>query len=356
MDGIEDDWLLFWVEFGIAVVIAIAVVVSVEVALRVVGRRSQFAEALRRRIRRPLTLTAPLAAMAIAVTYLPDPEWADALGHLFGISVIATGAWLAAAAFSVVIDFGVSRSRLAESETREGRRLRTQVQVIRRLVIAVIVIVALGAILMTFETVRALGASLLASAGIVSIVIGLAAQSVLGNVFAGVQLAFSEAIRVGDAVVVDQQWGRVHEITLSYVVVVTWDRRVLVLPCTRFTTLPFENWTKLGNDLSGTVEMILDWQASVPMMREQLDRILAETDLWDGEVVRVHVTDTSAGHILVRVLVSAKDAPTLWELRCHVRETLAAWVRDEHSDWVPLQRIRLDARPTANGPDLTETP
>lgn len=351
-----DEWLLFWIELGIALLVAIAVVVSVEVGLRVLGRRSPFAEALRGRIRWPVTLTAPLAAVAIAVTYLPDPDWADALGHLFGISVIATGAWLAAAAFSVVVDFGVSRSRLAESDTREGRRLRTQVQVIRRLVIAVIVIVALGAILMSFETVRALGASLLASAGIVSIIIGLAAQSVLGNVFAGVQLAFSEAIRVGDAVVVDQQWGRVHEITLSYVVVVTWDRRVLVLPCTRFTTLPFENWTKLGNDLSGTVEMILDWQASMPILREQLDRILAETDLWDGEVVRVHVTDTSAGHVLVRVLVSAKDAPTLWELRCHVREVLAAWVRDEHPHWVPLQRIRLDPRSMANGADLTETP
>ena len=120
---------------------------------------------------------------------------------------------------------------------------------------------------------------------------------------------------------------------------------MLVLPCTRFTTQQFENWSKLGSDLSGTVEVVLDWRASVPEVREKVDAILAETEFWDHELVRVHVTDATGGVVKVRVLVSAADAPTLWELRCVIREELTAWVRDEHPDWAPRQRILVDTPP-----------
>ncbi|MFB6612517.1 mechanosensitive ion channel family protein [Agromyces sp. NPDC056379] len=347
----DDAWMVFWVELAVALLIAVAVFATVEVGLRLAGRHSPFATALLTRIRWPLAISAPLAAAAIAVTYLPDPDWAEPLSHTFAVLLIVSGAWLIAGAFLVVADHALSRSSLAASDSQEGRRLRTQVQVLRRLVVALIAIVALGAIFLSFESVRAVGASLLASAGIVSVVVGLAAQSLLGNLFAGVQLAFSEAIRVGDVVVIEEQWGRVHEITLSYVVVITWDRRVLVLPCTRFTTGSFENWTKLQSELSGTVEILLDWQASIPALREQLDLILAATDLWDADVARVQVTDIAADSVRVRVLISAADAPTLWQLRCHVREELAGWVRTDHPDWIPRQRVRIDRSPDTDPRD-----
>ncbi|MDQ2660327.1 MAG: mechanosensitive ion channel family protein [Actinomycetota bacterium] len=337
-----DQWRLFWIELGIALLIAIIVILTVEIGLRLLARRSVFAGVLLARVRWPLAVSAPLAAAAIALTYAPDEPWIDAFTHLLVIGLIVSGAWLVAGLLLVILDYALSRSHLSESDAPEGRRVRTQVQVLRRLVVAVIVVVALGAVFMTFESVRAIGASLLASAGIISVVVGLAAQSLLANVFAGVQLAFSEAIRVGDVVVVDEQWGRVHEITLSYVVVVTWDRRVLVLPCTRFTTGAFENWTKLRTDLSGTVEIVLDWRASVDAVRDKLDLVLAGNELWDGEVARVHVTDLTADRMRVRILVSARDAPTLWELRCHVRETLAGWVQAEHPEWMPRHHLRVN--------------
>lgn len=137
------------------------------------------------------------------------------------------------------------------------------------------------------------------------------------------------------------QWGRIHDITLSYVVVVTWDRRVLVLPCTRFTSSPFENWSKISADLSGTLELDLDWRASIPALRKQLDGLLAGTALWDGDVVRIHLTDATGGVVRARILVSAVDPATLWELRCHIREALTEWIRDEHPEWVVRHRLAL---------------
>ena len=186
--------------------------------------------------------------------------------HTLAIALIASAAWLLAQVFLFFVDSGTKRYKLTESDSFSARKARTQLQIIRRLVVAVIVIFALGAILMTFDEVRAVGASVLASAGVASIVAGLAAQSILGNLFAGVQLAFSEAIRVGDVVVVQGEWGKIREITLSYVVLEVWDQRTLVLPCTYFTTTPFENWTKLGKALLGTVYFDLDWRVDVDGM------------------------------------------------------------------------------------------
>lgn len=295
MDDDGGIWSVFWLELGGALLLACAAVIAVTVTLGLIGRRSRFAGDLLRRIRWPLGLTLPLASAAVVTSYMPDPTWRGVLGHALVIALIASGGWLVAGGFLAVVDHTVARSHQLSIESADERRMRTQLRILRRLGVVVIVVVTVGAILMTFEAVRAIGVSLLASAGIVSVVVGLAAQSMLANVFAGVQLAYSEAIRVGDVVVVEGQWGRIHDITLSYVVVVTWDRRVLVLPCTRFTSSPFENWSKISADLSGTVELDLDWRASIPALRKQLDGLLAGTALWDGDVVRIHLTDATGG-------------------------------------------------------------
>lgn len=195
--------------------------------------------------------------------------------------------------------------------------------------------------LLTFPAVQTIGASLLASAGIASIVAGLAAQSVLANLFAGIQLVFSDAIRVDDVVVVDGEWGRVGEITLSYVVVDIWDQRRLILPCTYFTTQPFENWTRRDSELLGSVEIDLDWRVPVDDVRDHLATVLARTELWDGRTGIVQVTDAVGGFVRLRVLISAADSPGLWDLRCIVREELVEYIRDAAPDSLPVQRLVL---------------
>ena len=260
---LEEGWRT-WTGFGmalaIAVGIAIGVAIVVAIILSLVGRRMPWALDLHARLAWPFRTTLLIIAAIVACIALPGDDLRRGVQHTLAIALIASAAWLLAQVFLFFVDSGTKRYKLTESDSFSARKARTQLQIIRRLVVAVIVIFALGAILMTFDEVRAVGASVLASAGVASIVAGLAAQSILGNLFAGVQLAFSEAIRVGDVVVVQGEWGKIREITLSYVVLEVWDQRTLVLPCTYFTTTPFENWTKLGKALLGTVYFDLDWR------------------------------------------------------------------------------------------------
>ncbi|GAA1949676.1 mechanosensitive ion channel family protein [Microbacterium aquimaris] len=345
-EALEEGWRTwtgFSVALAIAVGIAIGIAIVVAVILSLVGRRMPWAHDLHARLAWPFRVTILIISVFVATIALPGDDLRKGVQHTLGIALIASSAWLLAQVFLFFVDSGTKRYKLTESESFSARKARTQLQIIRRLVVAVIVIFALGAILMTFDQVRAVGASVLASAGVASIVAGLAAQSILGNLFAGVQLAFSEAIRVGDVVVVQGEWGKIREITLSYVVLEVWDQRTLVLPCTYFTTTPFENWTKLGKALLGTVYFDLDWRVDVDAMREELDRVLAETDLWDRVGSGVVVTDASGGLLQVRVMVSAADSDKMWSLRCLVREKLAVWVRNEYPEALPLQRVRMDA-------------
>lgn len=343
-------WTGFSMALAIAVGIAIGIAIVVAIILSLVGRRMPWAHDLHQRLAWPFRTTILIISIFVATIALPGDDLRTGVQHVLGISLIASSAWLLAQVFLFFVDSGTKRYKLTESESFSARKARTQLQIIRRLVVAVIVIFALGAILMTFDQVRAVGASVLASAGVASIVAGLAAQSILGNLFAGVQLAFSEAIRVGDVVVVQGEWGKIREITLSYVVLEVWDQRTLVLPCTYFTTTPFENWTKLGKALLGTVYFDLDWRVDVDAMRKELDRVLAETDLWDGVGSGVVVTDAVGGLLQVRIMVSAADSDKMWSLRCLVREKLAVWVRNEFPEALPLQRVRMDDQRAVGAP------
>lgn len=340
-----------WAAWGILLLIflgiAVAVSVVVAIVLALIGRRRTWPSVLSARTRWPFRVTLLILALAASVPAAPiDEEWQAGVIHFFVICAIISVSWLTAQVFLFFVDSGTRRYRLLDDDSFSARKIRTQLQIVRRLVIAVIVVFAVGAILMTFDGVRALGASVLASAGIASIVAGLAAQSVLGNLFAGVQLAFNEAIRVGDVVVVEGEWGRINEITLSYVVLQVWDQRTLVLPCTYFTSTPFENWTKLGRELLGTVYFDLDWRIDVDAMRAELEKILEGTDLWDGKSQGVAVTDAVGGMLQVRVTVSAADSGALWDLRVLVREKLAAWVRSEAPEGLPTRRVAVDEAST----------
>lgn len=336
-----------WEPAAVFAVVLVAVAASVFVisaiaslVVRTVARRRDWAAILIRRARWPFRTVLLVVGLAIAIAIaFPGESWRPAVDHVMLIALIAAGAWLTAQVFLFLADVGERRYDVGVSDNRIARKVHTQLQVVRRLVVVVVVLVAIGAILLTFDGVRAVGASLLASAGIASIVAGLAAQSVLANVFAGVQLAFSEAIRVDDVVVVEGEWGRIREITLTYVVVMTWDERTVVLPCTYFTTKPFQNWTKYGSALIGSVELDVDWRVSTDAMREELDRVLERTDLFDGRTKVLQVTEATGGLVRVRVLVSANDSAALWDLRCLVREELVEWVREHGSEALPAQRV-----------------
>jgi hypothetical protein len=219
---------------------------------------------------------------------------------------------------------------------------------LRRIVVALVAVLGIAVVLTTFPQVRAVGASMLASAGLAGVIAALAAQSVLGNVFAGLQLAFSDAVRLDDVVVVDKHWGRVEEITLSYLVVRIWDDRRLVVPSSYFAGHPFENWTRRESAVLGTVEIDLDWAVPVAEMREELQRVVTETQLWDERVSLLQVTDAIGPYVRIRCLVSAADAPTLWDLRCLVRERLVEWVREHRPQSLPRLRADIDGvRPAA---------
>lgn len=228
--------------------------------------------------------------------------------------------------------------------------MRTQLTIIRRLASVLIAVIAIGAVLFSFPGVRAVGASVLASAGIISIIAGLAAQSTLGNLIAGIQLAFSDAIRVGDTVFVEDEWGTIGEITLSYVVVYVWDERRLVLPCTYFTTSPFENWTRRSDEILGTVYMDLDWRVPLKAVREKFTEIIEQSTEWDRRAASVLVTGAEGGFVTVRFLVSAANADDQWFLRCNVREGIVTWLQEEHPEALPVTRVVLE-RPQSDHRD-----
>ncbi|MBO3083765.1 mechanosensitive ion channel family protein [Cellulomonas sp. zg-ZUI188] len=346
-----------------AVVAAFVTATLIGVVVRRIARRSAVAADLTRRSRKPMRAVLLVVAIGIALRVSTETaEWTRAVGHVLLIAFICTITWLIGSLAFVLEDAALQRYRIDVADNRHARRVRTQIQVLRRITVAVLVLCALAAILLTFPSARAVGASLLASAGVISIVAGLAAQSSLANVFAGLQLAFTDAIRVDDVVIVDDQWGRIEEITLTYIVLHIWDDRRLILPSTYFTTTPFENWTRRAADLLGTVELDVDWEIPVEDMRTELTRLLQDTDLWDRRVGILQVTDAVGGLVRIRALASAVDAPTLFDLRCYVREGLVSWLQREAPQGLPKTRWEgakpeaPRARPEATQPRTLPAP
>nr|QLK00307.1 mechanosensitive ion channel family protein [Micromonospora carbonacea] len=312
---------------------------------RRLGRRSLLMTELTDHAHRPFQVAATVLAVQFAVRfstgYAVGTPWRQVVLHMLVLGIIATVSWLVASLLVVVEDVALARFRVDVPDNRHARRVRTQVVMLRRLTIAVIVILAVGVMLMTFPSVRGVGAGVLTSAGVVGVVAALAAQSLLGNVFAGLQLAFSDAVRLDDVVVVEGEWGRIEELTLSYVVVQIWDDRRLILPTSYFTSKPFQNWTRTEAAVLGTAEFDVDWSINVQEMREELRRLVEGSELWDGRVCVLQVTDATGGLIKVRALVSAANAGSLWDLRCLVREHLVGWVRDHRPTALPRMRAEV---------------
>ncbi|MFT3887364.1 MAG: mechanosensitive ion channel [Arachnia sp.] len=280
-----------------------------------------------------------------------EPTWRQVFLHTFIIVLILAGAYVLTGAVRTVEDAVVHRPNPDEEETAHYRRVRTQMQIVTRVLIVVVWVCALAGVLLTFQGFRAVGASLFASAGVLSLVAGLAAQSSLANVFAGMQIVFSDALRVGDLIVFNQQSGSVEEITLTYVVVRTWDGRRWIVPSNHFTTQPFENWTRREPQLLGDVLFDFDWLIPVEAMRVELIRLVSSSDLWDGRSASLQVTDAVGGHVRIRAVVSAATSGDLWDLRCFVREELIGWVQREAVYALPRMRVEPE---TTTAPPVEE--
>ncbi|MFD4034377.1 mechanosensitive ion channel family protein [Streptomyces sp. NPDC058637] len=258
-----------------------------------------------------------------------------AIGQVLTLVLIAASAWLVIRVAATVVQSSYARYATSTRDPARVRRVRTQVTLIQRVVTAVVATVAVAAMLLTFPAMRTVGTSMLASAGVLGIVAGVAAQSTLGNLFAGFQIAFGDMVRIGDTVVVDGEWGTVEEITLTFLAVRTWDERRITMPVSYFTSKPFENWSRGGVQMTGTVFFHLDHSAPVPAMRDRLRDILGECAAWDGRDWSLAVTDTTPTTIEVRAVVTAKDADDIWTARCAVREQMVAWLRDHHPYALP---------------------
>ncbi|MFJ7272412.1 mechanosensitive ion channel family protein [Streptomyces sp. NPDC099050] len=280
----------------------------------------------------------------------PLRDNAAATGRILSLALIGAGAWLIVVVASAVVESGYARYATGTRDPARVRRVRTQVTLITRVVTVVVAVIAAAAMLLTFPSFRGLGTSVLASAGIIGIVAGVAAQSTLGNLFAGFQIAFGDLVRIGDTVVVAGEWGVVEDVTLTFLAVRTWDERRITMPVSYFTTRPFENWSRGGVQMTGTVFLHCDHGAPVDLMRDKVHEILRDCPQWDGRGWDLAVTDTTPSSIVVRAIVTAKDADDVWTVRCVVRERLIAWLAEKHPAALP--RVLLDPAPA--GPGATE--
>jgi small-conductance mechanosensitive channel len=288
--------------------------------------------AVTRRLKRPAAFILPLVAVLSALPTLDETIIPHAynlpLEHATGILIIAAVVWAIAALIGLWRDISKARNKLDTDDNFHARQLETRVDILSRVAVSLTVVVGIGAILMTFPSIRAIGTTLLASAGLIGIVAGIAARPVFENVIAGLQIAFTQPIRIDDVVIVEKQYGRIEEIQSTYVVVRLWDRRRMVLPLTYFITTPFENWTRHSADLMGSVFVYADYTFPVDELRKALPDLVKGSPLWDGDVVNLQVTDATAQAMQLRALVSARSSSDLSDLQSYVREKMIAWMHE----------------------------
>ena len=322
------------------------------------GRRrsSVLWKSVDRNLRRPtLWLGSFLFALSgpFILNLEPGAPWPQ-LSLLLEILLYAAFGWVIVEGTDVLGDLVRNRYRIDVTDNLEERKIITQFQYIKKVAWVVAVVVTLALILLQFEKVREIGAGILTSAGVAGIIIGLAAQKSIANLLAGFQLAFTQPIRLDDVVIVEGEWGRIEDITLTYVVIRIWDERRLIVPLNYFNEKPFQNWTRESAQLLGTVYLYADYRLPVEQVRSHFYELLEQEELWDGRVKGLQVTDADRQGMELRFLMSARNASEAWELRCRMRERLVAYVQEEFSGSLP--RTRLEWPPSNGAPALAEKP
>nr|WP_235913806.1 mechanosensitive ion channel family protein [Pseudoroseomonas coralli] len=345
------DWAPSWLISLLILAAALLLAVGVNrVIYRVLNRMAQkhalFWRSLVQRTEGLSRLALIVLFLSVAATIAPlSVAQAGALRHVLAICFICLVGWVAMITLHIWTTVYLRRFKLDSEDNLLARKHATQSRILKRVAGTLIVLITASAALMTFDSVRQYGVSLLASAGAAGLVVGLALQPLLKNLIAGIQLAVTQPIRLEDAVIVEGEWGNVEEITSTYVVVRLWDWRRMVLPLSYFIEHPFQNWTRESSSLIGTVMFYLDYTAPVEAMRRKLEEVARASRLWDRRVVNMQVTDFRPNVMEVRMLVSASNAGRAFDLRCEVREKMIAWLQAEHPGALPRQRAEIDRLP-----------
>lgn len=336
-----------WV-FGLLVVLATSIGAATSaILLKIFARLAErtkykLDDIIIKHMRRPVQYLLPVLLVypLLGIATLPiDQE--ETISGILKVLTVMLLAWLATCAVRVVEEGVLRHFDASVKDNLTARRVHTQIKLFRQVVLLIIMIITASVILMMFDQLRVIGVSLLASAGIAGMILGFSAQKVLGNLLAGIQIAITQPIRLGDVLIVENEWGWVEEITLTYVVVKIWDLRRLVIPISHFLEKPFQNWTRTSADILGTVFIYVDYTIPIDKLREELTRILQSTDLWDGKVNGLQVTDAKEHTLELRALMSAADSPKAWDLRCLVREKLVTFVQEHYPQCLPKFRTEL---------------
>ena len=312
-------------------------------AERVARRTENFIDnSIIQHVRAPARLIFPLLAILVLLPVFPlslDQE--ETIQRVLAVLLTPSIGWLIVRMLEVLGDYVSTKYQMGQADNLAARQIQTQTQLFRRVAFVVILIVSFTVILMIFPSVRHIGVSLFASAGVVGLVVGIAARPVLSNLIAGVQIALTDPIRLDDVVIVEGEWGWVEEIGTTHVVVRVWDKRHLVVPLSYFIERPFQNWTRKRADLLGTVFVYADYSVPVDEVRQELHRILQSSGMWDKEVWGLQVTNATEHAMELRALMSAPDSPKAWDLRCHVREKLIAFLQERHPQSLPKTRAEI---------------
>lgn len=351
------DWTAWGYRLARAAGAVLLGLVLFEVGVRILvalarHTRWRMDDILLRRLRRPGRLVTVLITLQLIVfgAATLNTDSAPTFRHLLSLSIIGAFTWLVVVVLGGIEESVMSRYDISVSDNLEARRVHTQVGVVTRTVHVIVIVIGIAVALMTFPRIRQLGTSLLASAGIAGLAIGLAARPVLENLIAGVQIALTQPIRLDDVVIIEGEWGKIEEIGTTYVVVRIWDERRLIVPFSHFIQQPFQNWTRTSAELLGTVFLHVDYRVSVDALRAELTRIVEASEHWDGRVVSVAVTDSGPQTMQVRALVSASDSGHSWDLRVEVREKLIDFLQREYPGSLPRTRVELPSEARSEAP------
>ena len=301
---------------------------------------------------RPAHWIFPLLAVLFVVPGLPLPHEAmTVLEHVAGLGLIAACAWLAGLFIEIVSDMVAGRYRIDVENNLAARRVQTQFQMLHRIATVLVIVAAVSVALMTFPAIKHIGMSILASAGLASLIVGMAMKGTLSNLIAGVQIAFAQPFRVEDAVVIEGEWGWIEEIGMMYVVVRIWDLRRLVVPLSYFLDHSFQNWTRTSADLLGHCYIYTDYTVPVEALRAELRRICESTPLWNRKVCVLQVSDAFQNTMQLRALMDARNSSDAWDLRCYVREKLVDFLQKNYPGGLPRTRAEIETKLTYAGHD-----
>ena len=299
--------------------------------------------------RGPARLLIPLLTVRFFMPLIKMPEEAlDFVNRALAVLMIVAIAWLLIRILHVMQDVILNRYATDVTDNLRARTIHTQIRMLRKILISIVALLAFGTLLMTFPQVRQLGTSILASAGIIGIIVGFAAQRSIATLIAGLQIAFTQPIRLDDVVIVENEWGWIEEITLTYVVVRIWDLRRLIIPITYFLEQPFQNWTRVSAKILGSVFIYTDYRVPVDAIRREVMRLAKESPFWDKDVCNLQVTNASERTMELRALVSAGDSSSAWNLRCEIREKLIKFIQEKYPEGLPRFRAEVQDKAWGN--------